>query len=96
MTLSHAERVKKLDKEIGKGPGDWIQTMAKPFARLLGKKSCSSCQARRLAANAYAKLAGKYGHARAMVILKDLFKTSMNASGDEVVTQLNRYLNGTE
>ncbi len=85
---------KKLDASLGKGPGDVIKSIAAPVAKALGRQSCSSCEARRLAANAYSQLAARHGSLKAMGIITELYRLSITAPGDTVVDKLNEYLHG--
>ena len=78
----------ELSAELGVGFGDILKQLAKPFAKVMGKQGCSSCEARRLITNAYAKLKAKHGQLEAMTTIRDLWALSFKASGDEVLKQL--------
>ncbi len=82
----------ELDQAIGTGAGDWIKTLAKPFALLAGKTNCTACEARRLATNAYAQLKGKHGQLEAMRIMKELWSLSFTSEPVEVLRKLETYL----
>jgi hypothetical protein len=82
----------ELNEAIGAGAGDWIHTLAKPLAKLVGKEGCSACEARRLATNAYAQLKGKHGQFEAMRIMKELWTMSFTQNPDEVLHKLEGYL----
>jgi hypothetical protein len=88
------ELLQELDKELGGGAGDWIKTLVNPFAKMIGKKSCTTCEARRLATNAYGKLKVKYGQAQALSMIRELWQMSMTQSGDKVLEKLKGYLDG--
>jgi hypothetical protein len=86
----------ELDTELneqGKGPGDWIKTLIKPAARLMGRTNCMSCEARRVVANAYGKLKVKHGQVKALTIIKDLWKLSLKNNEEVVLQKLKEYLN---
>lgn len=85
----------ELNDAIGGGAGDWIKTLASPFAKLIGKKNCSICEARRLATNAYAKLKVKYGQGEALCIMKELWGMSYGEKADPnaILVKLQGYLN---
>ncbi len=82
----------ELDIAIGSGTGDLIKVLATPFAKLLGKTNCTSCEARRLVTNAYAQLKEKHGQFKALTIIKDLWKMSFTADGDAVLEELKKQL----
>lgn len=82
----------ELEEQIGGGFGDWIRFMATPIAEVMGKKGCTTCEARRIVTNAYGKLKEQHGQLRALSIIKDLWALSMKASGDEVLVKLNEVL----
>lgn len=84
----------ELNDAIGSGAGDWIKTLVSPFAKLIGKKSCSICEARRLATNAYAKLKVKYGQVEALRIMKELWEDSFaeRADPNAILLKLQGYL----
>lgn len=82
----------ELAREIGGGFGDWIRTLATPIATVLGKKGCTSCEARRLVTNAYARLKAKHGQMEALAIIKDLWALSFRSSGDDVLRKLKEVL----
>jgi hypothetical protein len=82
----------ELNEAIGSGAGDWIHTLAKPLAKLVGKEGCTACEARRLATNAYAQLKGKHGKLEAMRIMKELWTMSFTQEPDEVLHKLESYL----
>lgn len=82
----------ELIQEIGGGFGDWIRTLTSPIAEVMGKKGCSSCEARRLVTNAYAKLKAKHGQIGALAIIKDLWALSFRAEGDQVLIKLKEIL----
>ena len=90
----HGSLMHEMNEAIGGGAGDWIKAMVAPFAKLIGKKSCTQCEARRLATNAYAKLKVKYGQIEALRIIKELWQMSMKEPGDTVLTKLKGYLDG--
>ena len=82
----------ELDSALGSGAGDWIRTMVKPFAKLIGKDQCSACEARRIATNAYAKLKGQHGQLEALRIMKELWQDSFTQKPDDVLRKLETYL----
>lgn len=82
----------ELDTELGGGFGNWLKIIATPLAKLAGKTNCSTCEARRIATNAYAKLKKKYGQVEALRIIKELWADSMSKTGDEVLISLKKYL----
>lgn len=82
----------EIDQAVGVGAGDWIKTLAKPFAKLAGKTGCTACEARRLATNAYAQLKGKHGQLKAMSIMKDLWQMSFTEEPEAVLAKLKSYL----
>ena len=82
----------ELVREIGGGFGDWIRTLTSPIAEVMGKKGCSSCEARRIVTNAYAKLKAKHGQIGALAIIKDLWALSFKAEGDQVLIKLKEIL----
>ncbi len=80
----------ELDEALGPGAGDWIRAMVKPLAKFVGKDRCSTCEARRIATNAYAKLKVKYGQIEALKIIKELWTLSGNP--DATMLKLKEYL----
>lgn len=82
----------ELNEKVGSGAGDWIKTLVKPFAALVGRKNCTVCEARRIATNAYAKLVVIHGKEEAVRILKELWTMSMSQSGEAVLEKLKGYL----
>lgn len=87
-----ASIMKELDAVVGNGMGNWIKTLAGPVARAMGKTHCTACEARRVVANAYAKLKAKYGKLEALVKIKELWMLSTKESGDKVLYKLKEYL----
>jgi hypothetical protein len=83
---------KELQDQIGPGFGDWMRSLATPIATVMGKKGCTTCEARRLVTNAYGKLREQHGQLKALTIIKDLWALSMKASGDEVLVKLKEVL----
>jgi len=84
--------IAEMQNEVGGGFGDWIRTLASPIAEVMGKKGCSTCEARRIVTNAYGKLKEQHGQLKALSIIKDLWALSMKASGDEVLQKLKEIL----
>jgi hypothetical protein len=83
----------ELDQELGKGGiGDWFKILAKPVAKIVGKAQCSSCETRRVVANAYAALKAKHGQIEALRIIKDLVKASFSENDEEVLAKLKEFL----
>src|SRR5215467_4903462 len=64
--------LQELDKEVGSGMGDLIKSLAKPVAKLIGKKDCAPCEVRRVLLNAFPRLRRKYGLRRSVEIIKEL------------------------
>jgi len=87
-----AQLVAELDAELGSGSGDWIKRFADPIAKLLGQKSCMSCEARRVVTNAYGALKAKHGQIEALRMMKSLWQRSFNESEAEVLKTLKEYL----
>jgi hypothetical protein len=83
---------KELQDQIGPGFGDWIRSLATPIATVMGKRGCTTCEARRLVTNAYGKLREQHGQLKALSIIKDLWMLSTTASGDEVLVKLKEVL----
>ena len=63
---------RELNHELGAGLGDFVKVLAKPIAWAIGKKNCSSCEARRVVLNAYGKLKAKHGMVEAVRIMKEI------------------------
>ena len=84
----------ELALEVGPGMGDWIRTLATPIATVMGKKGCTTCEARRIVTNAYGQLKAQHGQLKALGMMKDLWMLSMKAEGDEVLARLKEMLNG--
>ena len=82
----------ELSESIGSGFGDWIRTVAKPIATVMGKKGCSTCEARRIVTNAYGKLRKKHGQIVALGLIKDLWALSYKADGEAVLQRLKELL----
>ena len=66
----------------GQGLGDWIGCFAAPVALMIGKKNCMSCEVRKAALNATAKLSEKYGKKKAKKMIKKLIKRSFKEKPD--------------
>jgi hypothetical protein len=77
----------------GQGLGDWIGYLAAPVAIVIGKKNCMSCEVRKAALNALAKLAEKYGKKKAKKMVKRLLLKSLWKKPDEIARELKKYLN---
>ena len=82
----------ELQQEVGGGFGDWIRSLAKPIATVMGKEHCSTCEARRIVTNAYGKLRKKHGQAVALGMVKDLWALSYKADGEAVLLRLKEML----
>lgn len=80
----------ELNEAIGGGAGDWIKTLVKPLAHLVGRQSCTQCEARRIATNAFAKLKVRYGNLEALRIMKELW--TMSSDPEATLTKLKTYL----
>lgn len=83
----------ELSREVGPGFGDWIKTLASPIATVLGKKGCSTCEARRIVTNAYGQLKARHGQLAALAAIKDLWALSYRTDGDRVLVKLKEMLN---
>ena len=82
----------EMSQVVGPGFGDWIKVMAAPIAEVMGKKGCTTCEARRIVTNAYAKLKAQHGQLKALAMIKDLWALSYKADGDQVLLRLKELL----
>lgn len=79
-------------KDDGHGLGSWAQYFAKPVAKLLGKTSCMSCEARKAALNALTQLTEKHGKPEAKKIVMGLIVKSFKSPPEVVLKELREAL----
>jgi len=88
-----AQLVAELDAELGVGgSGDWIKRLVSPAAKLLGRSSCMTCEARRVVTNAYGMLKAKHGQKEALRMMKQLWQRSFKEPEAEILKSLKEYL----
>ena len=78
----------ELDKATGQGLGDLIKVFATPVARMIGRKSCSKCEARRVTINAFAKLKAKLGGTMEAVKKMNELRTLIKEDPEKAMEEL--------
>ena len=86
-----SDLLKELNDMVGPGLGNWIEVMAKPVAKVLGKTGCVPCQAKSVTLNAFSKLRSKHGIIKTGPIIVELFKLA-NDNPEQAALKLQEYL----
>jgi hypothetical protein len=84
----------EMDKHLGTeghGPGDWLKYFVAPIAIILGKQGCTSCETRRVIANAYHNLKVKHGKVLALLKIWRLWRLSIK-DPEKAALKLKEYI----